>query len=89
MRTNTQAPPIADAVGGLQDRRGSAAPKASKKATADAETVRRSSGRNTKGSVTANVEPLIPSPIQSINAADALPKPKRATRGATKGKARK
>lgn len=85
--TDIQATPNVDAVGGLQDRRGSAAPKAPKKTPANA--VRRSSGRNTKGpSVTANVEPLIPSPIQSINTADGLPKPTRAIRGATKGKSK-
>jgi len=88
--TDIHATPNADAVGGFQDRRGSAAPKASKKAPATADAVRRSSGRNTKGPVaaSANVEPSIPSPIQSTNTADALPKPTRATRGATKGKAK-
>ena len=64
------------------------APKVSKKAPVDV--VHQSSGCNTKGSVTAsaNVEPSIPSPIQSTNATDALPKTMHATWGATKGKSK-
>ena len=88
--TDTQANPNTDTVEGLQHHQGS---KASKKtAIATVETVHQSSACNAKRSVTKNIEPPPPSPIQPISTANAQmlpPKAKRATQSkvVAKGKA--